>query len=77
MAFSISGAGMTLEQMRQAVLDNRSDTVMANAFRNAFGIRSRHDARTTTITDAEWKKRKQRREVVRLMSQRYGALDHG
>lgn len=77
MAFSISGAAMTLEQMRQQVLDNRSTTLMANAFRNAFGISPRHDERATTISRNEWKKRKQRREVMQAMAQRYGALDRG
>lgn len=68
---------MTLDQMRQQVLDNRSTTLMANAFRNAFGISPRHDERASTISRRDMDARIARREVMKLMAQRYGALDRG
>lgn len=66
---------MTLHEMRQLVLDSKSDTLLAQRFREAFGIRGRQERDANTITDADYRKRKERREIMRLMSQRVGALD--
>lgn len=68
---------MTLHEIRQLVLDSRSDTLMAQRFREAFGIRSKQERKTRTITDADYRRRRERREVMQAMSQRYGALDRG
>lgn len=68
---------MTLEQIRMAVLNSRSDTLMAQRFREAFGIRGRQERMSRTITRRDMDARIARREVMELMAQRYGALDRG
>lgn len=66
---------MTTDELRNAVLNNRSDTLMAHRFRQAFGITSVHSYKHKPISRDEFRKRKERREVMRLMAQRVGALD--
>lgn len=66
---------MTYAQMRQAVLDSRSDTLIAQRFREAFGLRAYEPRQSRTITHAQYRKRNQRRAIMRLMSQRIGAMD--
>lgn len=68
---------MTLDQIRQLVLDSRSDTLIAQRFREAFGIRCRQERKTKTITRRDMDARIARREVMSLMAQRIGALDRG
>lgn len=68
---------MTLDEIRQLVLDSRSDTLLAQRFREAFGIRARQERKTKTITRRDMDARIAKREVMRLMSQRIGALDRG
>lgn len=68
---------MTLHEIRQLVLDSRSDTLVAQRFREAFGIRCKQERNAKTITDADYRRRKERREVMQAMAQRYGALDRG
>ncbi len=68
---------MTLEQIRMAVLNSRSDTLVAQRFREAFGIRGYQERNARTITRRDMDARIARREVMSLMAQRYGALDRG
>lgn len=68
---------MTLDQIRQLVLDSRSDTLIAQRFREAFGIRGRQERKTKTITRRDMDARIAKREVMSLMAQRIGALDRG
>lgn len=68
---------MSLDQIRQVVLDSRSDTLMAQRFREAFGIRGRQERNAKTITRRDMDARIARREVMSLMAQRIGALDRG
>lgn len=66
---------MTLEDMRKVVLDSRSDTLFAQRFREAFGIRKRQARMSRTVTAEDYRRRGERREAMRLMTQRLGALD--
>lgn len=68
---------MSLDQIRQVVLDSRSDTLMAQRFREAFGIRCKQERKTRTITREDFRKRKERKAVMECMAQRIGALDRG
>lgn len=66
---------MTYEKMRLAVLNSRSDTLVAQRFREAFGIRGKQERMSRTITETQYRKRKEREEVMACMAQRIGALD--
>ena len=66
---------MTYEKMRIAVLNSRSDTLVAQRFREAFGIRGRQERTARTITAKQYRRRKEREEVMACMAQRIGALD--
>lgn len=68
---------MTLEQIRMAVLNSRSDTLVAQRFREAFGIRGRQERMSRTITHDDYERRMERMEMMQAMAQRYGALDRG
>lgn len=71
------GVPMTLEQIRIAVLNSRSDTLMAQRFREAFGIRRHEEMGSRTITMGEYVRHERKRVIYECMAQRYGALDRG
>lgn len=66
---------MDLYQIRKRVLDSKSDTLMAQRFREAFGIRSYQERNAYTITKGDWVRRERKRMLYECMDQRYGALD--
>ena len=68
---------MTLEQIRNVVLDSRADTLMAQRFREAFGIRGHQERMSRTVTHEQYRKRKERAALMECMAQRIGALDRG
>lgn len=68
---------MTFNEMRQLVLDSRSDTLVAQRFREAFGIRRRQERRARTITMGDYVRHERKKAIYECMAQRYGALDRG
>lgn len=68
---------MTLYEMRKLVLNSRSDTLMAQRFREAFGLRPHKERKARTITREDWRRRKERKAVMECMAQKVGALDRG
>lgn len=66
---------MELYEMRKLVLNSRADTLMAQRFREAFGIRPYEARKAYTITSGEYRKRKELKAVMECMAQRYGALE--
>lgn len=66
---------MTFNEMRQCVLDSRSDTLVAQRFREAFGLRPHQERESRTITREQYRRRKERKAVMECMAQRIGAMD--
>lgn len=58
---------MTYEQMREAVAASESATLMADAFRRAFGLPIR-------ASKPKRRKRRDRTDYAKLMRQRHGVM---
>lgn len=70
------GRFMNYEKLRIAVLNCRSDTTVAQAFRKAFGLPYNHLPKPLEIPKKDFKKsRRRHREYERMMHQTIGAMD--
>lgn len=66
---------MTLEKIRAIVSESRSDTLIAQRFREAFGIECRTRREPMVISNQDYSERIKRRDIMACMAQRVGALD--
>lgn len=71
------GADMTLLEIFRIVRAHRSQTQIANAFRDCFGIRCDDEVtyKALEILESDYESFLERQEVREAMMQRYGALD--